>query len=62
MTSPAKHLLDNGIPLSLLLDLAEPDGPDSRAINAVERPPGDPLWHEAVDHRGWQEYILKHAG
>jgi len=61
-TSPAKHLLDAGIPLTLLLDLAEAAGPDSLAINSVERPPGDPLWHEAVDQRGWRDYILRHAG
>jgi hypothetical protein len=55
-------LLADGIPLSLLLDLADPTGPDSMAINAVERPPGDPIWHEAVDHRCWRDYILRHAG
>jgi hypothetical protein len=61
-TSPAKHLLDAGIPLTLLLDLAHAAGPDSQAINSVERPPGDPLWFEAVDQRGWRDYILRHAG
>jgi hypothetical protein len=61
-TSPAKRLLDAGIPLTLLLDLADPDGPDSPAINSVERPPGDPLWLEAVDQRCWRDYILKYAG
>jgi hypothetical protein len=37
-----------GIPLTLLLDLVEPGGPASRAINAAERPPGDPIWREAA--------------
>jgi hypothetical protein len=61
-TSPAKNLLDAGIPLSLLLDLAEAAGPDSRAINSVERPPGDLIWLEAVDQRSWRDYILRYAG
>jgi hypothetical protein len=60
--SPVMQLLADGIPLSLLLDLAHPTGPDSIAINAVERPPGDPIWLEAVDQRGWRDYILRHAG
>jgi hypothetical protein len=47
-TSPVMHLLDSGIPLTLLLDLADPAGPDSRAINAVERPPGDFIWLDAA--------------
>lgn len=61
-TSSAMELLADGIPLTLLLDLAEPNGPNSQAINAVERPPGDHLWLEAVDHRSWRQYILRHAG
>ena len=60
-TSPVMRLLDSGVPLTLLLDLADAAGPDSRAINAVERPPGDPIWLEAADHRGWQQFILRHA-
>jgi hypothetical protein len=62
MTSPIMHQLEHGIPLTLLLDLADPAGPGSLAINAVERPPGDPIWLEAVDQRGWRDYILRHAG
>ena len=31
------RLLRAGVPLSLLLDLADPDGPDTRAIMAAER-------------------------
>jgi len=61
-TSPVMDLLAHGIPLTLLLDLAREEGPDSRAINSVERPPGDPIWLEAVDQRGWRDYILRHAG
>jgi hypothetical protein len=55
------HLLESGLPLTLLLDLADPAGPDSVAINAVERPPGDPIWLEAADYGGWQQFILRHA-
>jgi len=51
-------LLADGVPLSLLVDLAEPTGPDSMAINAVERPPGDPIWLEAADYSGWRQFIL----
>jgi hypothetical protein len=61
-TSPVMHLLDSGIPLTLLLDLGDPAGPDSRAINAVERPPGDPIWLEAADQASWRRFIVKHAG
>jgi hypothetical protein len=49
--SPVMHLLDNGIPVTLLMDLSEPNGPDSYAINCTERPPGDPIWLEAVANR-----------
>ena len=62
MTPSSMDLLGQGIPLTLLLDLAAPEGPDSRAINAVERPPGDVIWAEAVDQRGWRDYILRYAG
>jgi len=43
--------LDAGLPITLLYDLAEPDGPDSLAINAAERPAGDPVWDEAATER-----------
>jgi hypothetical protein len=56
------ELLSQGVPLTLLLDLAEATGPDSRAINSIERPPGDPIWLEAADQHAWRNYILKHAG
>jgi hypothetical protein len=49
----------DGVPVTLLVDLAEPAGPNSTAINAVERPPGDPIWLEAVDYRCWREFILQ---
>ena len=61
-TSPVMQLMESGVPLTLLLDLAAADGPDSRAINAVERPPGDPIWLEAADYAGWRHYILTAAG
>ena len=61
-TPPVMDLLARGVPLTLLLDLAGPEGPNSQAINAVERPPGDPIWLEAVDQRCWRDYILRHAG
>ena len=50
-TSPVMDLLAHGIPVTLLIDLSEPNGPDSYAINATERPPGDPIWLEVVEHR-----------
>jgi hypothetical protein len=34
------RLLAAGIPLSLLLDLVSPFGPDSERIAATEKPPG----------------------
>jgi hypothetical protein len=54
-------LMAAGVPVTLLVDLADPAGPDSMAINAVERPPGDPIWLEAADHGAWKQFIL-HAG
>jgi hypothetical protein len=32
------RLLEAGVPLSLLMDLTAPDGPDSAGISACERP------------------------
>jgi len=58
-TSPVMTMLEHGVPLTLLLDLANPDGPDSGSINAVERPPGDPIWLEAADQNAWREFILR---
>ena len=56
---PIMKLLESGVPISLLLDLADPAGPDSMAVNAVERPPGDPIWLEAADQHSWREFILR---
>jgi hypothetical protein len=39
-TALAMQLLGAGVPLSLLMDLAVADGPDSRSIMALERPVG----------------------
>jgi hypothetical protein len=38
---PAMRLLRAGIPLSLLLDLADPSGPDTWAIMQAERRAGE---------------------
>jgi hypothetical protein len=46
------HLLDRGVPLTLLLDLADPVGPDSHAINAAERPASDQVWQDAATEAG----------
>ncbi len=47
-TSPVMQLLARGVPVTLLLDLCSPEGPDSIAICAAERPAGDPVWQEAA--------------
>jgi hypothetical protein len=47
-TSPVMNLITNGIPITLLCDLASLADPDSEAINSVERPASDPLWLEAA--------------
>jgi hypothetical protein len=46
--SPVMRLLADGIPLSLICDLVSTLDPDSIAINSVERPLGDPIWHDAA--------------
>ena len=38
----ASSLLEAGVPLTLLIDLADPDGPRSRDVYATE--PGDTDW------------------
>jgi hypothetical protein len=48
MTSPIMDLLNAGVPITLLIDLLDPDNLDSVAINAVERPADDALWAEAA--------------
>jgi hypothetical protein len=42
------NLLDHGIPISLLCDLASLAEPDSAAINSVERPATDSIWLQAA--------------
>ena len=41
-------LLHDGVPITLLCDLASLADPDSGAINSVERPDNDPIWLEAA--------------
>jgi hypothetical protein len=48
MTSPIMDLLAAGVPITLLMDLLDPDALDSVAINAVERPADDALWADAA--------------
>jgi hypothetical protein len=40
--------LAEGLPLTLLCDLASTADPDSLAINSAERPPGDPIWLDSA--------------
>jgi hypothetical protein len=42
------HWLSEGLPLTLLCDLASTADPDSLAINSAERPPGDPIWLDSA--------------
>ena len=60
-THPLMHWLAGGLPITLLCDLVDPDGPDSAAVNAAERPPADPIWHDAATRHGrlvrrWRRY------
>ena len=47
-TAHVMTLLDRGIPITLLCDLASTADPDSRAINSVERPAKDSIWLQAA--------------
>jgi hypothetical protein len=47
-SSGVMRLLDHGIPISLLCDLASSADPGSAAINSVERPEGDLILLEAA--------------
>jgi hypothetical protein len=47
-SSPIMGRLAAGVPITLLIDLADPEL-DSVAINAVERPADDHLWIEAAE-------------
>jgi hypothetical protein len=42
------HSLADGVPITLLCDLASTADPDSIAINVVERPASDAIWLEAA--------------
>jgi hypothetical protein len=42
------NLLHDGVPITLLCDLASAADPDSLAINSAERPANDPIWLEAA--------------
>jgi hypothetical protein len=49
MTNPTvMNLLHDGVPITLLCDLASVGDPDSVSINSVERPATDPIWLEAA--------------
>jgi hypothetical protein len=48
-TSPVMRWLAEGLPLTLLCDLASTSAPDSAAINMRERPSGDPIWMDAAE-------------
>ncbi|HVS68500.1 MAG TPA: hypothetical protein VHE56_08120 [Mycobacteriales bacterium] len=55
-TSPVMRWLAEGIPLTLLCDLASTADPDSAAINSVERPRNDSIWLDAAEVRtAWQQ-------
>jgi hypothetical protein len=43
------QLLADGVPITLLCDLASTADPDSLAINSVERPANDVIWLEAAE-------------
>jgi hypothetical protein len=43
MTHPIMTLLATGVPLTLVLDLQHPAGPDSQVIYLLERPRPDPV-------------------
>lgn len=47
-TSPVMSWLADGMPITLLCDLAGTGDPDSAAINSTERPPSDHVWLEAA--------------
>lgn len=48
-TSPVMRWLAEGVPVTLLCDLASRRDPESAAINLAERPPDDPLLLEIAD-------------
>jgi hypothetical protein len=48
--SPVMTWLNDGIPITLLCDLASSADPDSAAINRAERPVRDPIRLEVAEH------------
>ncbi|HVU60981.1 MAG TPA: hypothetical protein VHA79_06680 [Mycobacteriales bacterium] len=55
-SSPVMRWLAEGLPLTLLCDLASTGAPDSAAINMRERPSGDPVWTDAAEARtAWRQ-------
>ena len=50
-TSPVMELLEQGVPITLLCDLATYRDPDSMTICLSERPRGDLLGEEALGQR-----------
>jgi hypothetical protein len=48
MTTDVLSLLEAGIPLTLLCDLASTADPGSAAINSAERPDDDSIWLQAA--------------
>lgn len=48
-TSPVMDWLADGMPITLLCDLASTGDPQSLAINSAERPPRDPIWCESAE-------------
>ena len=48
-TSPVMSMLHDGVPITLLCDLASLADPDSQAITSVERPATDPFGQDAVE-------------
>ena len=51
-TSPVMAWLADGVPVTLLCDLAALSSPRSIEICAVERPADDPIWDEAARDHG----------
>jgi hypothetical protein len=51
-------LMNAGVPITLLIDLLDPDALDSVAINALERPADDALWADAAVLHGARTQAL----
>lgn len=48
-TSPVMDWLADGLPITLLCDLASTTDLNSAAISSAERPPTDPIWSESAE-------------